>query len=145
MLQDEILKISDYFQSIEYYGDALIVKVKFPPEWKVYPSDNNSVKPAKSDDGYIFYYGDSTEGVTLEDIFALINDTISTNKSVALKIELLKNKIEELKELFTSTPLEELYNLKFIIEEKKKSKRSYNRKKKTENDNIENKENKNVV
>ena len=141
MLQDEILKISDYFQSIEYYGNALIVKVKFPNGWKVYPSEDNTVKPAKSDDGFIFYYGDSTNGVTLEDIFALINDTVSTNKNVALKIDLLKSKIEELKELFTNTPLEQLYNLKFTIEGEKKKKRRYNRKKKAE----DNKEEESVV
>jgi len=132
MLQDEILKISEYFQSIEYYGKALIVKVKFPQGWKVYPSDNGMVKPAKSDDGFIFYYGDSEQGVTLEEVFDLINDTISTNKNVALKIELLKVKIEELKELFSTTPIESLYNLQFVIDEPKKKAKKPRKKKSVE-------------
>ena len=129
------MKIGEYFQSIEFYGKALIVKVRFPAKWSVYPSSDNMVKPAPGDNaGEFFYYGDSDKGVKLEDIFALINETISMNKSVTLKIDLLKVKIEELKELFSVAPLEDLQRLKFVIEnEEKKKKRTYKRKpKKTE-------------
>ncbi len=132
MLQDEILKLGEYFQSIEYYGKALIVKVAFPSKWSVFPSEDGEIKPAKGDvEGVYFYYGDSEKGVKLEGIFDLINKTIEMNKSVAMKIELLKTKIEELKELFADTPLEELKNLKFVIEKPKK-KRTYKRNKKEE-------------
>ena len=132
MLQDEILKLGEYFQSIEYYGKALIVKVKFPPKWSVFPSEDNEIKPATGDvEGVYFYYGDSEKGVKLEDIFNLINKTIAMNKSVVLKIELLKTKIAELKELFANTSLEELKTLKFVFDKPKK-KRNYKRKNKEE-------------
>ena len=132
MLQDEILKLGEYFQSIEYYGKALIVKVKFPPKWSVFPSEDNEIKPANGDvEGVYFYYGDSEKGVKLEDIFNLINKTIALNKSVVLKIELLKTKIAELKELFANTSLEELKTLKFVFDKPKK-KRNYKRKNKEE-------------
>ena len=132
MLQDEILKLGEYFQSIEYYGKALIVKVKFPPKWSVFPSEDNEIKPANGDvEGVYFYYGDSEKGVKLEDIFNLINKTIAMNKSVVLKIELLKTKIAELKELFANTSLEELKTLKFVFDKPKK-KRNYKRKNKEE-------------
>lgn len=132
MLQDEILKLGEYFQSIEYFGKALIVKVKFPPKWSVFPSDDNEIKPANGDvEGLYFYYGNSENGVKLEDIFELINKTIAMNKSVVMKVELLKSKIAELKELFADSSLEELQNLKFVFEKPKK-KRTYKRKNKEE-------------
>ena len=135
MLQDEIMKLGDYFRGIEYFNDALIVKVNFPPRWQVYPSIDGNIKPAKSDNttGEYYYYGDMNK-VSLDDIFALINETIEANKDAESKIHLLNEKVNELKELFKRETFERLSNLKFVIEEPKqeKPKRKYTRKKKVE-------------
>jgi hypothetical protein len=135
MLQDEIMKLGDYFRGIEYFNDALIVKVNFPPRWQVYPSIDGNIKPAKSDNttGEYYYYGDMNK-VSLDDIFALINETIEANKDAESKIQLLNEKVNELKELFKRETFERLSNLKFVIEEPKqeKPKRKYTRKKKVE-------------
>lgn len=138
MLQDEILKLGDYFRGIEYFNDAIIVKVNFPPRWQVYPSMDGNIKPAKSEKsvGEYYYYGDMNK-VSLDDIFGIIKETIEANKDAELKIQFLNEKISELKELFKTTPYDKLVNLKFIIEEKKekKPKRKYTKKKKEENNN----------
>ena len=135
MLQDEIMKLGDYFRGIEYFNEALIVKVNFPPRWQVYPSIDGNIKPAKSDNttGEYYYYGDMNK-VSLDDIFALINETIEANKDAESKIHLLNEKVIELKELFKRETFEKLSNLKFVIEEPKqeKPKRKYTRKKKVE-------------
>ena len=133
MLQDEIMKLGDYFRGIEYYNNALIVKVNFPQRWQVYPSKDGSIKPAKSDSGEYYYYGDMNV-VTLDDIFGVIKETIEANKDAELKVQLLNEKATELKELFKTMPYEKLLNLKFVIEETKadKPKRKYNKKKKKE-------------
>lgn len=136
MLQDEIKKLGDYFRGIEYFNDALIVKVNFPPRWQVYPSIDGSIKPAKSEKaiGEYFYYGDMNK-VSLDDIFGLIEETIDANKDAELKIQFLNEKVSELKELFKREPYERLSRLKFVIEEdvkEEKPKRKYTRKKKTE-------------
>ena len=136
MLQDEIKKLGDYFRGIEYFNDALIVKVNFPPRWQVYPSIDGSIKPAKSEKaiGEYFYYGDMNK-VSLDDIFGLIEETIDANKDAELKIQFLNEKVAELKELFKREPYERLSKLKFVIEEEvkeEKPKRKYTRKKKTE-------------
>lgn len=139
MLQDEILKLGDYFRGIEYFNEALIVKVNFPQKWQVYPSKDGNIKPAKSDNaaGEYFYYG-NMNAVTLDDIFGLIKETIEANKDAELKIHLLNDKANELKELFKSNPYEKLLNLKFVIEEPKaeKPKRKYTKKKKKEEETI---------
>lgn len=121
MLQDEILKVGEYFRAIEQYGNALIVKVDFPPKWSVYPSEDGSVKHTVGEDGLHYYYADSEKGVTLEEIFKLIVNTIEMNKDIEAKVKLLKEKVEELKEFFSITPLEELKRLKFVIEKQKKT------------------------
>ena len=134
MLQDEIMKLGDYFRGIEYYNDALIVKVNFPPRWQVYPSKDGNIKPAKSESnaGEYYYYGNMNK-VSLDDIFGVIKETIEANKDAELKIGLLNDKIAELKDLFRSTPYDKLVNLKYVIEEKKeKPKRKYTKKKKAE-------------
>ena len=136
MLQDEIIKLGDYFRGIEYFKNAIIVKVIFPLRWQVFPTPDGLIKPAKSEttQGEYFYYGDMNS-VSLDDIFALINETIEANKDAELKIQLLNTKINELKELFKTTPYESLTNLKFVmeVEKKEKPKRKYTKKKKTEN------------
>ena len=111
MLQDEIMKLGDYFRGIEYFNDALIVKVNFPPRWQVYPSIDGNIKPAKSDNttGEYYYYGDMNK-VSLDDIFALINETIEANKDAESKIHLLNEKVIELKELFKRETFEKLSN-----------------------------------
>lgn len=133
MLQDEIMKLGEYFRGIEYFNDALIVKVVFPTRWQVYPSIDGNIKPAKSDKetGEYYYYGDMNK-VSLDDIFGLIEETVDANKDAELKIQFLNDKINELKELFKREPYEKLSRLKFIIEDEpkeKKAKRKYTRKK----------------
>ena len=135
MLQDEIMKLGDYFRGIEYFNDALIVKVNFPPRWQVYPSADGNIKPAKSEksQGEYYYYGDMNK-VSLDDIFGIIKETIDANKDAELKIQLLNSKMAELEDVFRKNPYEKLLNLKFIIEEVKqeKPKRKYTKKKKKE-------------
>ena len=132
-MEDYISKIGEYFEGIERYNDALIVRVKLPERWGTYPSSDERIKVAKSEEvpNEYYYYGSSND-VNLEDIFQLILETIQMNKDVLLKIELLKEKVQELKELFDTKPLDELKTLKFVKEnpKKTKSKRKYTRKKK---------------
>lgn len=134
-VEDYILKIGEYFEGIERYNDALIVRVKLPERWGTYPSSDERIKVAASEEvpNEYYYYGSSND-VNLEDIFQLILETIQMNKDVLLKIELLKEKVQELKDLFDTKPLEELKTLKFVTEQPKKTKakRKYTKKKKVE-------------
>ena len=132
-VEDYISKIGEYFEGIERYNDALIVRVKLPERWGVYPSSDERIKVAPSEEvpNEYYYYGSSND-VNLEDIFQLILETIQMNKDVLLKIELLKEKVQELKDLFDTKPLDELKTLKFVTEQPKKAKakRKYTKKKK---------------
>jgi hypothetical protein len=135
MLQDKIDEIKPYFKSIETYGDALIVRINFPPKWAVFNSDSGKIKVAASDrKAYeYFYYGDGNE-VSLEDIFDFIKNTIEVNQSLEIKAKLLVQKAKELQDLFEVTPLEKLKTLEFTMKEPKKAraKRKYTKRKKVQ-------------
>lgn len=137
-----------YFRGVEMYNEALMVKVVFPNNWKAYPSDDGKIKvaPSDTDPNLTFYYADSNES-TYEEMFDLIEQTIKANQDIGLKLKLLRDKVEELKELFSNLSYDELLTLKFVTEKVKteKPKRKYTRKKKEEIQVEENNNEENVV
>lgn len=145
-LQDRMNDMRPYFRGIEMYNEALMVKVVFPNKWKAYPSEDGKIKvaPSETDPNLTYYYADSNVS-TYEDMFDLIEQTIKANQDIGLKLKLLRDKVEELKGLFSNLPYEELLTLQFVTEKPKveKPKRKYTRKKKeTEVEEINNEEKK---
>lgn len=138
MVFDRIDKIKDYFRGIELTNGVRIVNVTYPPKWGVYPSDDETIKVAKSEDkvNEWFYYGDC-ELVTFSDMFDLIDNTIEMNVSAEAKLELLNEKFDELKHLFATEQLEKLQTLTFVFNEPKKTKKRKTKKKIEENNTIE--------
>ena len=132
-LQERMNDMKPYFRAIEVYNNALMVRVVLPSSWKIYPSQDGRIKvtPSETNANEAIYYADSAEA-TYEDIFDLVENTIKANQDIVLKLKLLKEKVEELKELFSSHSYEELMTLTFEFTgvEKTKPKRKYTRKKK---------------
>lgn len=134
-LQDRFIEMKPYFRGIEMYNEALMVKVAYPSKWKAYPSDDGRIKvtPSETDPNITYYYADSND-TTYDEMFDLVEQTIKTNQDIILKLKLLKDKVEELRELFQNTPYDELVNLQFVIGKPTKQKRKYNKKKKEDNE-----------
>jgi hypothetical protein len=132
-LQERMDGMRPYFRAIEVYNDALMVRVVLPSSWKIYPSQDGKIKvtPSEANANEAIYYADCNEA-SYEDIFDLVEETIKNNKDIVSKLKLLKEKVEELKELFSRHSFEELQTLKFEITEtkKEKPKRKYTKKKK---------------
>ena len=127
-LQERMNDMMPYFRGIEMYNEALMVKVVFPKNWKAYPSDDGRIKTTASDDGTMTYYYADSKDTTYDEIFDLVEQTIKANQDIILKLKLLKEKVEELKELFQSTPYDDLLNLQFVLEKPTKAKRKYSKK-----------------
>ena len=108
---------------IEMYNDAIMVKVIFPDKWKAYPSEDGRIKVTAGDNdkSLTYYYADSKD-TTYEDMFDVIEETIRANNEIVLKLQLLKTKVEELKELFSQLPYDELKTIKFVTESVKTTK-----------------------
>ena len=121
-LQERMNDMQPYFRGMEMYNDAIMVKVMYPPKWRAYGSVDERIKVTPADDNpsLLYYYADSKLS-SYDEIFDLIEETIKANNEMRLKIELLKTKVEELKELFSSTSYEDLQYLKFSIEKPKKT------------------------
>ena len=124
-LQDRIHGIEEYFRGIEMYNDCLIVKVVFPNRWNVSNSMDDAIKVAASETAAneYYYYADSNE-CDYDDIFDLIEATINGNKDTFLKLELLKEKVEELRSIFSdgTITVDMLRSLRFVMDEPKKKK-----------------------
>ena len=124
MLKDRIKKNEEYFKSIEIHNGYLTMTVQFKDKWGVFPSPDEKIKVGSSPNGKQnewVYYGKYDE-ITSEDIFDLVEQTVEVNLEAALKIELLKKKIDELKSLFAKTPYSKLETLTFHLEDENKSK-----------------------
>lgn len=136
MLQKRISSLSPYFRGMEITNGTLIVKVLYEDKWGAYPSEDDRVKIAKSEEipNEWFYYADY-EVVPMDEVFNLIEETIHMNKSAEKKLELLSQRFEELKTLFATESLERLETLHFVLdaEPKSKSKRKISTKKKKVN------------
>lgn len=134
-LQDRMNDMRPYFRGIEMYNEALMVKMVYPDKWKAYPSDDGRIKvtPSDTDPNMTYYYADSND-TTYEEMFDLVEQTIKANKDIILKLKLLRDKGEELKELFSKLSYEELLTLRFVTDKVKetKPKRKYVKKKKAE-------------
>ena len=98
-LQERMNDMKPYFRGIEMYNDALIVRVMLPQRWKAYNSNDGRIKatPSETVANEYFYYANSND-TTYEDIFDLIEETIKANNDIVLKLKLLRDKVEELKE-----------------------------------------------
>ena len=130
-LQERMNDMKPYFRGIEMYNEAIMVKIAYPNKWKAYPSEDGRIKitPSDSDPNLTYYYADSKD-TTYEEMFDLVEQTIKANQDIVLKLKLLRDKVEELKELFQNTPYDDLLNLQFVMG--KKPKRKYVKKKKAE-------------
>lgn len=129
-LQERMNSLRPYFKAIEMYNEALIVRVTYPSNWQVYGSADERIKvtPSEIDPNETYYFG-SSDNTSYDEMFDLIEETIRANNEINLKLKLLHEKGEELKELFSTTPYEDLLTLEFVINSKKpKSKRGRKKK-----------------
>ena len=132
-LQDRMVDMKPYFKGIEMYNEALIVKVMFPEKWKPYDSSDGRIKATRSENvpNEVYYYA-SSEDTTYDEIFDFVEETIKANQDIILKVKLLRDKVEELKDMFSTHTYDELITLKFVLGDVKKPKgrRKYARKEK---------------
>lgn len=115
-IQKTLDSLQPYVIGIRYVKGTPIVDVVYKEGWTVVETKNISkVKGDESMNYYMVY--SEVEGVGLDDLLEDIKKTISHNLDREKKHELLRVKINELKEIFKRTPLSKLANLKFTFKE----------------------------
>jgi hypothetical protein len=95
-----------------------IIEAELKRGWTVPPNESISVDKKNSKregvDYYLFYSVDKTIDEVID---WLMEDVIKPNIENELKQSLLKEKVNELKQMFQSTSLDELQSLRFTSEE----------------------------
>lgn len=115
-IQKALDALQPYVIGIRYLEGTVLVDAVFKEGWTV-PEDPQ-IRKAKGDEGMNYYMLFSeSPNVGLDEILAYVEKTIKLNLEREKKHELLREKVNELKELFKKNPLEKLNRLKFSFKE----------------------------
>jgi len=117
-LQKTLDSLQPYVIGIRYVEGTPVVDVIFKEDWSV-PEDPKIKKiKGREDVNYFMIYADTdANGVGLDELLVYVERTIKLNQEREKKQELLRKKVNELKELFKRTSLIKLNRLKFTFED----------------------------
>lgn len=113
-----IVEYAAYNLSMRIQDGYYIFTLHYPQKWKgIAPEDGGAIHVVNDDsDPTVFYYmTEVSNGV--DEIFELVDETISYNRELELKASLIKEKVKELEELFISESYDRLLNLRFVIDD----------------------------
>lgn len=115
-IQEKLDSLQPYVVGIRYIQGMQIVDAVFKDGWTV-PNSEIILKELvdESQNYYMFY--SQNEGVTIDDLLDYVESIIGINIEREKKYELLKRKVEELKQLFKDNTLSRLEKLKFVFSE----------------------------
>lgn len=115
-IQKTLDALQPYVIGIRYLEGTVLVDAVFKEGWTV-PEDSQ-IKKAKGDDSMNYYMLFSeTPNIGLDEILAYVERIIKLNLEREKKHELLREKVNELKELFKKNSLQTLTRLRFTFKE----------------------------
>jgi hypothetical protein len=112
--QDTLNALQPYVIGIRYLEGQPLVDAVFKEDW-VLPDDKR-IKKIKGNEE-VNYYMIYSETLGVDELLQFVSKTIKLNEEREKKHELLKIKINELKEIFKNNPLSKLKELKFSFNE----------------------------
>lgn len=121
-LKERIERLGTYFASMNVAAEnnLIYVQVKFPQSWgcSELTEYNFNVKAVRDEmPGYFYFFADMTVG--FDKIFDAIEFNINFNEEAQAKVTLLREKIEELKNIFEAEDIAVLQTLEFKYKKKK--------------------------
>lgn len=121
MKEDSFLEIKEFFRGLEINNGIIQVHFQLYTKWGVIEPTIEGMKMEKianKPNNYIITA--DMEKVSLDDIYKFIKSIIEMNRDVDMKKALLKQKYEELIELFSNHTVDELTRLEFTFAKAKK-------------------------
>jgi hypothetical protein len=119
-LQERLVALAPYNAGFNIYDNQFVVNVTYADGWVVVDPDKDSdVILTKDLSNQNLYYYIAPMSVPFDDIFELVDLTINYNIELQEKVVFFKEKVGELKELFTNEDLETLKTLEFKLKKKK--------------------------
>lgn len=115
-IQKTLDSLQPYVIGIRYVEGTALVDAVFKEGWTI-PEDKN-IKRIKGNEemNYVMIFSE-VKGVGLDDLLGYVEKTIKLNQEREKKHELLKSKVNELKEIFKKYNLNKLSTLKFSFAE----------------------------
>jgi len=115
-LQQTLDALQPYVIGIRYLDGHPVVDTVFKEGWTV--PDSDIIKKVKGNNELNYYMVFSEkDGIGLDELLEYVNVTIKANIEREKKHDLLKEKVNELKELFKKTSLTKLRRLKFAFDD----------------------------
>ena len=121
-IKERINKLGMYFSSMNVAAEnnIIYVRVQFPKGWgcSELTEHNFNVKTVKDEiPGYFYFFAELEIG--FEKVFDAIDFNIRFNEEAQIKVNLLREKIEELKNIFETEEIDTLKTLEFKYKKKK--------------------------
>ena len=123
-IQSTLLELAPYNINFNIYNGNVVVGITYPEKWSVNKPDNKDIVFDKDVQSSNVYYYCAPLSVDMQIIFDYIEATIQYNKELDLKIELYKEKIKELQDIFQEESLDVLKTLSFQLKKPKMKKKS---------------------
>jgi len=115
-IQKTLDSLQPYVIGIRYLEGTPLVDAVFKEGWTV--PDEQNIRKAKGNEEMNYYMIFSeAEGVGLDELLAYVERTIKLNQEREKKHDLLREKVNELKEIFKKNSLAKLTRLKFTFSE----------------------------
>lgn len=137
-LQDKLISLSDYSIGFRTYENNFVISIVYKDDWAIIEPSDNEVKFFKDENKPNTYYYiakiDKKDG--LNNIFSTIDETIMYNKELEEKVELLKEKINELYEFFNTKSIDELKTLEFVVKKGKTNRQKKKPKEETKKETV---------
>ena len=118
-LQERLIELSEYGISFNVANGNFVVKIQYPKDWSIFQPINNDIGFYRDENNELLYYYVAPVTISIEEIFASIDEIFDYNKELELKVKLFKEKMTELQEIFSKESLEVLNTLEFKLKKKK--------------------------
>lgn len=113
-LQKTLDALQPYVIGIRYVDGLPVVDTVFKENWTLPESTIVNVVKGEGEINYYMLYSEK-EGIGIDELLDYVNTIIKANVEREKKHELLKEKVEELKKLFSKNTLSKLNKLKFVF------------------------------
>lgn len=131
-IKDNILRLSKYNVGFRVTNGVYVVNVDYDEGWYIKPINKEGIDVIGEEGKNTFYYSTSIEN-DVNEIFAIIDETISFNIELEKKKVLFNEKYKELQNIFLENDYSTLEKLVFTLPKKKEKVVVKKNKKKVEN------------
>ena len=133
-LQDRLIELAEYGIGFNMHDGNFLVNITYKDGWSVIKPSDESISFMHDSKRTNTYYYSAPITTDIAHIFEAIDETITYNKEMEEKVQLFKERVEELQELFAKLPLSMVRKLTFTVPEdseeiKKQPKKKTTRKK----------------